>query len=699
MRRCCFRKLSPFALALLFLLPGGAGATNDFGMTGLLDTPTARMMEEGEINLSYSTQKIADIFNIAYQPTPWLETAFRYTIFNPYDVSGSSDELKDRSFETKLRLLTENPEGWRPAVAVGIRDLVGTGALSGEYIVGNKRFGPLDLSLGVGWGRLAERSVSDNPLELIHDSFERRDEDFDRGGKPNLGNYFAGPDMGVFGGARYSIRRWNLDVIAEYNSDGNEREIALGTLDDSDPWSFGLEWEPSKDLFLGASWQQGDQFAARISATVDTAAEVARKLPNGFGAPGRPAVKPRGYRSSVNWYRRMVADAQASGVLLRSAHPLDDRTLNVVYSNHAYQLEADAIQRILSLVELYAPLKYERVILTAQRDEVLTHSVSYVRRGQAEWARELELADSARQIALLPPLRVDDPDFRTRYRYPNVLFGYNLSARTYLFDPDDPLLYQFFARLNADADLGYGFSLTGSWVQNIHDQFDRIERGSNSQLPKVRSNQVKYLKEGPSGLDRLALVQRGELGDDVYFKAFGGYLEEMYAGFGAEMLYRPFGSRFAVGANIMGVRQRDFDRKLGLRDYETVTGHVSAYWASPVYNLDVAVHAGRYLARDWGATLEIQKRFANGWSVGAFATLTDVPFDKFGEGSFDKGLVFRVPFNSFTGFNTQSAYRLIMRPLQRDGGQRINGWGTTLWETHRPTQYDHLNAYRERMIP
>jgi hypothetical protein len=47
-----------------------------------------------------------------------------------------------------------------------------------------------------------------------------------------------------------------------------------------------------------------------------------------------------------------------------------------------------------------------------------------------------------------------------------------------------------------------------------------------------------------------------------------------------------------------------------------------------------------------GATFEIQKRFANGWSIGAFATLTDVPFEVFGEGSFDKGLIFRVPLDA-----------------------------------------------------
>ena len=44
------------------------------------------------------------------------------------------------------------------------------------------------------------------------------------------------------------------------------------------------------------------------------------------------------------------------------------------------------------------------------------------------------------------------------------------------------------------------------------------------------------------------------------------------------------------------------------------------------------VDAGRYLAGDWGATFALDREFDNGWKVGAYFTLTDMPFDEFGEG-------------------------------------------------------------------
>ena len=43
-------------------------------------------------------------------------------------------------------------------------------------------------------------------------------------------------------------------------------------------------------------------------------------------------------------------------------------------------------------------------------------------------------------------------------------------------------------------------------------------------------------------------------------------------------------------------------------------------------NWRCVLRAGRYLAGDWGATVELGRRFDSGIEVGAFATFTDVPF-------------------------------------------------------------------------
>jgi hypothetical protein len=144
----------------------------------------------------------------------------------------------------------------------------------------------------------------------------------------------------------------------------------------------------------------------------------------------------------------------------------------------------------------------------------------------------------------------------------------------------------------------------------------------------------------------------------------------MFGGVSAELLWKPVDSQLALGAEVNYVKQRAFDGAFGFQDYAVATGHVSAYYGLPKgYN--VALHAGRYLAGDLGATLEVNREFANGWKIGAFATLTDVPASEFGEGSFDKGIHLEVPLSYFTGKGSRSSAELDIRPVARDGGQRL----------------------------
>ena len=689
--------------ASLLAAPLAWSQTNDFGVGGVLDVPTARSPAENTFSATISRKDVADIYAISYQVLPRLEASFRYTIFNAREISpipGTRcvpnatycDGLRDRSFEVKYRLLDETD--YLPEVSVGIRDLLGTGAWGAEYVAANKRFGNLDVSLGLGWGRLAERSISSNPLAEIFDSFAVRETECGLGGEFSVKSYFRGADVGAFGSLRYSIPDWKLDVLAAYNSDSYARERAFGTIDSADPLSVGLEWEALPNVRLGMSWQQGNSLALKLSTALDTGAETPRKPPNGFGAWGGNArVDPDGPR--VGWFPRMAGDAEASGILLRAMKDEADGTLRLRYSNMSYQLEADAVHRVLNLVDQYAPASVRRVELTGDALGLSTHTLRIERGAIAE--RYATMVPPAIQIDR--PVEIESPSQQRRYRYPNGQWSAGLNTRLYLFDPDAPLLYQLSLRVRGAADLGSGWSVNGTWVQSLVSQFDRIQRSGESQLPPVRTDLKRYLQEGESGIDELALVKRGKLGRDLYFQAYGGILEEMYSGVGAEVLWRRVDQPFAIGANVNAVVQRDFDKLFGTRDYKTVTGHVSVYWATPLYGMDVAVHAGRYLARDVGATLEIQKRFANGWSVGAFATLTDVPFEVFGEGSFDKGLIFNIPFDLYSPRNNRGAYRTILRSINRDGGRMIDNWPGALWEALRRTHGDRLNEGQSRMIP
>ena len=212
-----------------------------------------------------------------------------------------------------------------------------------------------------------------------------------------------------------------------------------------------------------------------------------------------------------------------------------------------------------------------------------------------------------------------------------MIFDVNLGNRTQLFDPDDPLRYQIYTDIGMSLVLPNEWILRGRYGVDIKNNFDESTRVSDSVIQKVRSDIVKYLTEGESGLDALYLERRGSMSNTLHYRGFFGILEEMYSGIGGELLYQPFKSRMAFGFSANWVRQRDYDKSFKHLDYETLTGLASMYWASPFYNFDFALHFGQYLAKDVGATIEVRRTFANGWMVGLWATKTNVSAEDFGE--------------------------------------------------------------------
>ena len=63
----------------------------------------------------------------------------------------------DRSFDAHISLFDEGK--YLPALSIGLRDFIGTGWYSSEYIVGTKSIGNLEFTAGLGFGRLAGRSA------------------------------------------------------------------------------------------------------------------------------------------------------------------------------------------------------------------------------------------------------------------------------------------------------------------------------------------------------------------------------------------------------------------------------------------------------------------------------------------------------------------------------------------------------------
>ena len=111
------------------------------------------------------------------------------------------------------------------------------------------------------------------------------------------------------------------------------------------------------------------------------------------------------------------------------------------------------------------------------------------------------------------------------------------------------------------------------------------------------------------------------------------------------------------------------------------------------YNYLAQIDYGKFLASDLGQSIKLTRDFRNGWKVGGFFTLTDVSFDDWGEGSFDKGIFFQIPLNPIIPYETRSFVQDGFKPLMGDGGQRIDVKGRLYQLTSDKTQSNLLNTW------
>jgi hypothetical protein len=677
------------AVSLILICFAAPSNSSDFGSTGLIDTPTARMPSDGTLTATSAIQSRTNSYAISYQAMPWLETTFRYT--------GDNDFFHyDRNYEAKIRLWSESD--YLPELAMGIRDLVGTGVWGSEYVVASKEVGDFDVTLGMGWGRLAGKGHLENPLTLVSNKFRDRPNFNGDIGSLATYQYFRGEKVGLFGGISYQIPSLPLTAMMEYNPDQYSREYRKGGPKPKGPISAAVKWDALPGVSLTVSRQHSQEWGIELSAALDTTTMPAKPMSRVFRSSLDYKVDelPSGISSS-SWYDMLLYDVERSDILLIEA-AIDNasQSATIVMGNKAYSVWSDAVATMVNLADLHLPSNVKTLNIVIEEKGHRLHSIT-VRRPSMTYGAVGQLVE--RHIRMQPIKPLAFVEYKTNFVQKKIFFDVNLSNRLQLFDPDDPARYQIYTKVGMSLVLPKSWSLRGEYGFDIMHNFDESRRTSNSVLPRVRSDVVKYLVEGDTGLDSLYLEKRGTAINDLHYRVFGGVLEFMYSGIGGEILYQPYQSRLAYGLSVNRVHQRNYDKSFKHLDYKTSTAFASLYWASPFYNFDLALHAGKYLAKDTGATIEARRTFHNGWSVGLWATKTNVSAEDFGEGSFDKGMYFSIPLNGLFGASNRSSYTTRIRPIQRDGGQRLEDFSANIWWDTRGARYDAFSETINRMIP
>lgn len=665
---------------------------NSFGVPGMIDMPTAFGRADGELGFTVSHFKKQTRNTLTFQLTERLSGSFRYSILS--DVrrdpgSAVQPERYDRSFSLQYRFANEGR--YRPAMAIGINDIVGTGLYGGEYFVASKTFTPtIRATAGIGWGRLGSHNGFSNPLSSIFGSdFDTRSSSDDGlGGTFEADTWFRG-DAAFFGGIEWQATdRWRL--TAEYSSDAYLREDGAA-FDHKSPFNFGASYQYNDRLSLDLRYLYGSEVGVQFSYAINPKKSRFGSGLDNAPPPILPAARGRGPEAVALMspeFTDIARQALAEEGIALDGMKVDGKVLRVQVRNDRYGTSSQATGRTARILSRIAPARIKNFDIRLAAEGMPVTSV-ILRRDDLE---RLEFHPVAPDLLRVNTQIVDATESLPpiEERYPAFTYGIEPYITPSFFDPDEPLRADAGLALSGRYEPRRGLVLSGRVNQKLFGNLDEGTRESTSVLPRVRSEAYRYYKGGDTTIPELTAAYFFRPGDDVFGRVTVGYLESMFGGVSAELLWKPQNSRLAFGAEVNYVKQRDFNQLFGFQDYETFTGHASAYYdigGGFQGQLDV----GQYLAGDVGATLSVGREFENGWRVGAFATVTDVSAEDFGEGSFDKGIEVTIPIDWITGRPSKTKINTTIRPVQRDGGARLNV-SNRLYDTVRELQATDIDG-------
>lgn len=680
-----FRLPLPFCALALAVLPGMAAhaetgvSLNFSGAPGLIDMPSAETMPTE--NLSFSTTGFGPIrrSTISFQAAPWLSGSFRSTstqnwndAFCPPTCSGvnSFDTYFDRSLDLRFHILKEG--AYLPSVTLGMMDILGPGVQSAEYLVATKHLGSrIALTAGLGWGRLGSKASLGAPFGV-------RPAPVDNG---SLGTdqLFRG-DVAPFAGVDWRINdRWIAKV--EYSSDAYAEESGRrGAFDLRSPLNFGVEYQQSEMIRLGAYYLYGSEIGLAAHVVLDPG----RRPSGAIGGTGPEPVLPRPARAadpeawSPEWVTQdgvqpiltenLAKHVERSGIRIEALSYTADRA-QVRFRNTAFDAEAQAVGRVARAMSQVMPASVEVFEIVPLVNGVPASKV-VLRRADVE---ALEFAPNGDAVLLDRAQIVDaGPAMPGLYWNPEIYPDFKWSiapyARLRFLEPGLPVTGDLGLRAAARYEYAPGIVLSGSVTKSVFSNVQDTTVGGGGALPPVRSDAEIYRNDGDPAIETLTAAYYGRVAPDLYGRVTLGYLEQMYGGLSTELLWMPARKRWALGAEVDYVAQRDTNGGFGFGDYDyrVLTGHVSGYvdlGAGYQAQLDL----GRYLAGDDGGTLTLTRRFENGWKLGTYVTVTDA----MDAGEVDRGIKIEIPLTWLTGQPNRVTKPVTLQPFIGNAGARL----------------------------
>lgn len=637
---------------------------------------------------------------------PFLQVTGRYVSITGIPPFATTDprygagygRYKDKVADVKLRLRDETAT--LPAISVGATDLLGTELFKGQYVVASKTFGKAgNMEASIGYGNKRPKGVFAGvrwaPLSAPRWAFVA-EYDANDYTKDHLAQQTGaaqrknGPAVGVeyrwgWLGAQVAWHRDHYSANAYLTIPFSEREFIPKFLE---PAPFQAKDAPPR--VSAAQWQDNPAPGAALVAAL-----VKQDFKN-------VRVELDGSRLKLNLTNNRISNVgRAVGRATRTAlafAPEGTRSIQVTYTRLEQPIATYEFLDLQKLTDYFTGLVNRDAFLQtvvvryatpADRTSEDQHGMLASIQGEGDLGVQVGRDGNIVQVSS------EDREANRFKVVPKVSFFFN--------DPSGALRYELWAAANYDRRLGEGLYLNGDLKLDVLENVSDVTQPSNSLLPHVRTDIAEYKRGGRFKLNRLLLNKYQNPAERVYTRVSAGFYEEMYRGFGGQVLYLPKDSRWAADLTADALQQRGVKGWFDKRDYQTVTALGALHYRLP-YDVTATARVGRFLARDEGVRLEFKRRFPSGVEIGAWYTKTNghditmpgTPTNPYN----DKGVFLSVPLNIMLPFDSQTTASVGIAPWTRDVGQMVASPGDLYDMIEQPrrdlTTYDGLGNFAER---
>ncbi len=613
-------------------------------------------------------------------PYDWLEASYFY--YRPSDLKWNDGDGKaghdlDKGFNIKASYQPSNY--FLPRLAIGLDDLAGTGYFSREYIVSTYDFNHLKLSIGAGWGKYDTGHGLSNPFGIFSDHFKDRNSAGSKyGGTLSIDEWFSG-DASIFGGIEWFIpygRGLRLkienDPFDYFNFSAGFREDASYEIRKSDSdINFGLSFPIKKYGFIDLSFIKGNT----VNLTLTFGAAFNDKLVK----KNKMIPKVINNKEKISFYEDLLANLNNNSILLQTASYetiKENKSLDIAIAvTDTNPIRSSSYSAFISSnVAKNHDVDLTSINVTHTMLGMETNKVSYIEKDINNLNRNtpLEVVIQRTKIAAGETNDFLNNSFKPEVSFPALFQTVSPNLVSHVGNPERFYFGGIVLQHEAEIQFNRNLILSSNLKFTLEDNFRDTLTGPGSPfLPHVRTDLMEYLKESDKYISRMQLDYYWSPKKEIYAKLSTGIFEMMYGGYGAEILYKPFDSNFMIGMEAYKVKKRGFDQKTSFLDYETTTGHINLNYYFDELGIIANLSFGKYLAKDEGYTLDLSRITDSGFRAGIFFTRTNVSAAEFGEGSFDKGFYFKIPFNLFRKSYTQQSLDFKLRPLTRDGGAKL----------------------------